>query len=173
MSDAHLERLLAELGERAQAEITQVAADAAARAQSVREGCQVRLESRRSSALAALDSEFARRRTSALAEARRRARGAVLREQHALVDRVLGRIRRLAVERLADPASACGVARRAEVLRSYAVGADPATERVESGMRLTADGGHLLIDDTVDAWLDADRAAIAIDVCRAMEHSSC
>lgn len=173
MPDEHLERLLAELGERAKAEIAQVQTDAAARAESVRTGRAERANARRAEAVAALEAEFTHRRASSLAEARRRARGVVLCAQHRLVDRVLDKIRLRAAERLAEPASACGKERRAALLRSYAIGADASIECVESGIRLTADGGHLSIDDTVDAWLEADRAAIAIDVCLAVEKSSC
>ena len=171
--DAHLERLLAELGERAQSEIAQVRTEAAARAGSIRAGCASRAEARRTEALAALDAEFSRRRMTVLAEARRRARGTVLRAQYALVDRVFREIRALATERLAQPSSDCGIQRRSALLRSYAATSDAVIERTDSGVRLTADGGHLSIDDTVDAWLDADRAAIAIDVCRAVEKSTC
>lgn len=173
MADAHLERLLAELGERARVEIAQVEADAVVRADAVRARCASAVDARRDGALAALEADLERRRMSALAEARRRGRGAVLRAQHALVDRVLERVRRRAADRLARPESECGVQRRSARLRSYAIGADASVERVASGLRLTADGGHLSIDDTVDAWLDADRAAIAIDVCRAVESASC
>lgn len=173
MADAHLERLLAELGERAQAEIVQVQTDAAARAESVRAGCAERTQSRRAEAVAALEAEFTHRRAISLADARRRARGAVLRAQHQLVDRVLEKIRLRAAERLAQPESARGIATRSALLRCYAMTPDASIECVTSGIRLTADGGHLSIEDTVDAWLDADRAAIAIDVCHAVEKSSC
>lgn len=173
MADAHLERLLAELGGRAQAEMAQVGADAAARAESMRADCVAGAAVRRAEAFAALDAEFALRRLSALAEARRRARGLVLCAQHAFVDRVLDRIRVLAIGRLADPANEYGIARRSAILRSYAVSADARIERSESGIRLTADAGHLAIDDSIDAWLEADRAAIAIDVCHAVEIASC
>ena len=173
MADEHLERLLAELGERAQAEIAQVGTDAETRAQSIRIDAVARAAARKAAAVADLEAEFARRRTSELAEARRRARGGVLCAQHALVDRVLDRIRMLATERLAQPLSDCGIAARSALLRSYAVTADASVERVESGIRLSADGGHLTIDDTVEAWLEADRAAIAIDVCRVVEASPC
>ena len=173
MTDGHLERLLAELGERAHAEIAQVEADAAARADAIRARCASAIEARRAEALAAVEADMARRRTTTVAEARRRGRGAVLRAQHALVDRVLEKIRACAAERLAEPASACGIERRSTILRAYAVGADSAIERGIDGLRMTADHGHLSIDDTVDAWLDADRAAIAIDVCRAVEAPSC
>ncbi|HEU4612656.1 MAG TPA: hypothetical protein VFS15_11290 [Kofleriaceae bacterium] len=50
---------------------------------------------------------------------------------------------------------------------------DASVERMSGGLRLTADGGHLSIDDTIDAWLEADRAAIAIAVCRAVESARC
>lgn len=173
MADVHLERLLQELDERARTEIAQVEADAATRAEQIRAGGTARGEARKAEALAALETEFARQRNTAVADARRRARGAVLRAQHDLVDRVLAQIRVRAAERLADPASAFGIKRRSELLRAYAVSEDASVESVESGIRVTADGGHLTIDDTVDAWLDADRAAIAIDVCHAVETSSC
>ena len=173
MVDAHLERLLAELGDRAQSEIAQVRADATARAESIRAAGMAGAAARRAAALAAVDADFARRRVGALAEARRRARGAVLCAQHTLVDRVLARVRILAAARLAEPTSACGVARRSVLLRSYVVGSDAVIDRSESGIRLTADGGHLTIDDTIDAWLEADRAAIAIDVCHAVEQRPC
>lgn len=173
MADTHLERLLAELGARAQAEIAQVEADATARAQAVRAESTARREARRAEALAALDAEFAQRRHAAIADARRRARRVVLCAQHAMVERVLARIRLLAVERLSEPASECAIARRAALLRSYAVTSDAVIERLESGIRLRADCGHLSIDDTVDAWLDADRATIAIDVCRSVEAATC
>ena len=169
MGDAHLERLLAELGDRAQSEIAQVRADAAARAESIRAAGVAGAAARCAEALAALDADVARRRIGALADARRRARGAVLRAQHALVDRVLAKVRVLAATRLAEPISECGIARRSALLRSYAVRSDVTVDRTASGIRLTADGGHLAIDDTIDAWLDADRAAIAIDVCHAVE----
>ena len=173
MADTHLERLLVELGARAQAEIAQVEADAVARAHTIRAASTARGEARKAEAIAALDVEFAQRRNSAIADARRRARRVVLCAQHGMVDRVLARIRRLAVERLAEPASECGVARRSALLRSYAVTSNAVIERLEDGIRLQADGGHLSIDDTVDAWLAADRAAIAIDACRSVEDAPC
>ena len=169
MADAHLERLLAELDERARTEIAQVEADAAARATAIREEACKRAAACKVEALSALDAEFARHRGSELAEARRRARGTLLTAQHALVERVLDRARTLAVARLATPESRCGLDRRATLLASYAIGADAAIERLESGLRLTADFGHLAVNDTVDAWLESDRAAIAIELCRAVE----
>ena len=173
MPDAHLERLLTELGARAGAEIAQVEADARARADAIRARCAAAVDARRAVAIATVDADLARRRTSALAEARRRGRGAVLRAQHALVDLVVERIRQQAARQFAQPESERGFSRRCAILRSYAVSADASVERVASGLRLTADDGHLSIDDTVDAWLDADRAAIAIDVCHAVERASC
>ena len=169
MADAHLERLLAELDERARTEIGQVEADAAARATAIRDEACKRAAARKAESLSALDAEFARHRGSELAEARRRARGTLLAAQHALVDRVLDRARALAVARLASSDSNCGLDRRATLLASYAIGADPTVERLESGLRLTADSGHLEVNDTVDAWLESDRAAIAIELCRAVE----
>jgi hypothetical protein len=169
MADAHLERLLAELGERARTEIAQVEADAAVRAAAIRDEACTRAAAHTAEALSALEAELAHRRGTELAEARRRARGALLTAQHALVGRVLDRARALAIARLAAPESKCGLDRRAAVLGSYAVGADAVIERLESGLRLTADSGHLSVDDTVDAWLESDRAAIAIELCRAVE----
>ena len=173
MPDEHLERLLAELGERAQAEIAQVHTDATSRAAAIRCNAAAQADARRLAALQALEADLAHRTMSALADARRQARGTVLRAQHALVDRVLARARALVIEHLADPASDCGITRRAEVLRSYAMTSDAAIERGDAGIRLAADAGHLSIDDTVDAWLDADRGAIAIEVCQAVEASPC
>lgn len=169
MADGHLERLLVELDERARTEIAQVEADAAARATAIRDEACRRAAVREAGALSALDAEFAHRRGSELAEARRRARGTLLTAQHALVGRVLDRARSLAITRLATPESKRDLDRRAALLGSYAMGADATIERLESGLRLTADSGHLSVDDTVDAWLESDRAAIAIELCRAVE----
>ena len=88
-------------------------------------------------------------------------------------DAMVERIRQQAATQFAQPESERGFSRRCAILRSYAVSADASVERVASGLRLTADDGHLSIDDTVDAWLDADRGAIAIEVCQAVEASPC
>jgi vacuolar-type H+-ATPase subunit E/Vma4 len=194
--DAHFQRLLGELGARAGAELDQVSAAAQARADSIRVESAARIEKRREAAIAQCDEDVQRSRNSALAAARHEGRRRLLDTQHALVERVVS----AAVEATNRKLSLCvnpdRLSRRAGELLSYA-GNGPAELRCRTpiaeqiaarlrprganvvadddaawGLTLVADDGRLTIDDTVDAWLEAERAAIAITVCRRIEEHS-
>jgi hypothetical protein len=39
----------------------------------------------------------------------------------------------------------------------------------ENGITIIGTQGRLVVDDSVDAWLESEHAQIAIDVCRAVE----
>ena len=192
--DPHFERLLEELGARSRAEIDQVLQAARTRAAAIAVESNGRIAERRTEALASYDEEARRARGNAVATARRDGRRALLEAQHALIDRVLSAARDVTTRRLGLCVDADRVARRAGELLAYAgpgtvelrcrepmarqvvpALASDARVRVVAddsapwGLTLVGDGGRLSIDDTVDAWLAGQRAAIAIDVCRAME----
>ncbi len=186
--DTHLDRLLAELGDRAQAELEQVRRDADAQAQAMSHAAEARAQIRTATALAECEAETMRRQANAIADARRAARGALLQAQHALVDRVCARARRRLAPRFADAANGDTMHRRLAELVTFAATTDvearvpsgtaidstPQWRKTESpnappGFTLIGDGGHVIIEDTVDAWLNANRPQIAIDVCRAVE----
>jgi len=170
MSDEHLDRLLAELGARAGAELEQVRASAEAEASALLGAADERGAARLTAALAASDADYERRRAAAAAGARHDARGALLEAQHALVTRVLERARALvAAELAARPESPALTTRLAE-LSTYAVNAK--VER-RDGLVLVANEGRLVIEDTIDAWLDSERAQCAIDICQAVEQAAC
>jgi hypothetical protein len=155
-----------------------------------------RVEKRREAAIAECDEDIRRWRNSAAAAARYEGRRRLLGSQHALVERVLT----AAVEATNRKLSLCvnpeHLAKRAGELLSYvgnvtaefrcrppiaeqiAARLDPRAARVVAdddapwGLTLVGDDGRLTIDDTVNAWLEAERAAIAITVCRRIEERS-
>lgn len=168
MVDEHLEGLLAELGERATSEIAQAAAAGQAEAEQIRAAAHASANERTAKALADCASEQARRRASETAVARRRARGVLLEAQHAFVSRALVRAKELIAERL-RAAGPQAMQARVDALVSYTADGDATVKRDEEGIRVVADGGHLHIDDTVNAWLEQNRAELAIAICRAAE----
>jgi len=166
MAEAHFEQLLAELGERASAELAQVQTDGERLSVQVLADADARVMQRRNEALAACESEYARRRAGAAADARHAARGNLLRAQHALVATVIARARAIVAERLGREGETPAIAARVSELSSYAAGG---TVTRGDGLSLVANEGRIVIDDSIDAWLDGERAQIAIDVCRAVE----
>lgn len=166
MSDSHFERLLAELGERAGAELEQARADAQTRADEILGAAEVRVAKRRDDALVVREAEYARRGAAAAADARHAARASLLRAQHALVAMVIERARAIVVERLEHDGDSPALAARIAELSSYATNG---TVTRRDGLELVANEGRLVIDDSVGAWLAGERAQIAIDVCRAVE----
>lgn len=168
MADEHLERLLADLGERAKSEITQATAAGQAEVEQILTAARASARDRKAKALADCESEQARSRAAALAVARRRSRGALLNAQHAFVNRALTRAAELITERL-RVAGPQAMQPRVDALMSYAAEGDAQIRRDEHGIRLTADGGHLRIDDTVDEWIERNRSELAIAICRAAE----
>lgn len=188
MADSHLDQLIAELGRRAHDELEVVAREAQARIDEIRRAARQQEDTDRGNALAALEADYERRTTVAVADARRAARAAMLSAQHGLVDRVLQRTRDIVARRFAPYAAANGsvaspagsrvdlasrLHARAEELASYASGGDADVAYAASGISLVADGGRLRIDDTVDAWLAGERRQLAIDVCRSLESVPC
>jgi vacuolar-type H+-ATPase subunit E/Vma4 len=171
MTDAHLDRLLEELGARATAELNAVRDAAVANAADVLAAAAANVDARGAAALAACDAECERHRANALATTRREARAALLHAQHALVDRVIGRAKAIIVQRLAAESSSELLTKRSAALAAFAFGHANVVRGAE-GLRLEADDGRLTIDDTVDAWLARRRARIAIDVCRAVERDT-
>jgi vacuolar-type H+-ATPase subunit E/Vma4 len=166
MAEPHLERLLAELGERAGAEIAQVRADAESEASELLLAANRRIAAHRQDALTTCEADYARRRASAAGDARTAARGDLLRAQHALVDLVIGRARTMLAERLERERHSSSVDARVAELQSF-VPNGVVTRR--DGLQLVANDGKILIDDTIDAWLEGERARIAIEVCRVVE----
>ena len=192
--DPHFERLLEELGAHSRAEIDQVLEAARTRAAAIEAESTDRIARRRTAVLASCDEDWRRARDNAVAGARLDGRRALLEVQHALVDRTVRAAREVTTTRLGLCSDPDRVARRAAELVSYAgdgnvelrgresvarhlapAFASDARVRVVAGdtepwgLTVVGDGGRLTIDDTVDAWLDGQRAAIAIDVVRAME----
>ncbi|HVX38193.1 MAG TPA: hypothetical protein VHB25_01375 [Gemmatimonadaceae bacterium] len=169
-----MNRLLDELETRARAEIEQVERDARDRADALAVGVHEAAAARQAAALAECDAAFARRRAAAVADARREARLALLHAQHAFVDRVLERVQADLAARLAASGVDAFTA-RVDELRAFAASgaAEIALDARRGGFTLVADGGHLVIDDTVDAWLAAERARLAIDICRDAESAPC
>jgi len=194
--DAHFQRLFNELGARARAEIDQVSAAACARADAVLAESAARITHRRASAIAAADGDAQHSRNDMLAAIRHDGRRALLEAQHALVERVIGAAREATNRRLSLCLSTDRLVNRAGELLSY-TGNNPAelrcrrsiAEQIASrldvrganvvaddnapwGLTLIGDEGRFTIEDTVDAWLNAERAAIAITVCRRIEQGS-
>jgi hypothetical protein len=167
LAEPHFERLLAELGARAGSELAQVQADADAEACKILSAADRRIARRRDEALAACDAEYARCRAVAAADARHAARADLLRAQHALVDRVIERARSAVAERLAETNGSRALDERVADLSSYAP--LDAVVMKEKGITIIGTQGRLVVDDSVDAWLESERAQIAIDVCRAVE----
>lgn len=168
MADEHLERLLAELGERAKSEITQATAAGQAEVGRILSAARASARERTAKALADCEAEQARSRAAAIAVARRRARGALLEAQHAFVNRALACGAQLITERL-RAAGPQAMQTRVDALMSYAPESDAEVRRGDDGIRLTADGGRLRIDDTVSTWLEHNRSELAIAICRAAE----
>jgi vacuolar-type H+-ATPase subunit E/Vma4 len=168
VADEHLERLLAELGERAKSEITQATAAGQADVERILSAAHANARERMAKAVADCESEQARSRATAIALARRRARGALLDAQHAFVNRALTRAADFITDRL-RVAGPQALQARVDALMSYTSEGDAQVRRGDDGIRLTADGGHLRIDDTVSAWLGQNRTELAIAICRAAE----
>ena len=194
--DARFQRLLGELGARARAELDQVSAAAQARADSIRVESAARIEKRRGAAMAECDEDVRRSRNGALAAARHDGRRRLLDSQHALVERVVSAAVEATNRKLSLCVSPDRLLRRAGELLSY-IGSGPAELRCRTsiaehiaaqlgprdakvvadddapwGLTLVGDDGRLTIDDTVGAWLEAERAAIAIAVCQRIEEHS-
>lgn len=192
--DPHFERLLEELGARSRAEIDQVLEAARSRAAAIEAESTHRIAQRRAAVLASCDDDLRRASDNAVAGARLDGCRGLLEAQYALVDRILTAAREVATTRLGLCVDPDHVVRRAAELVSYAGDgnvelrcreslarhlapalASDARVRVVAGdaepwgLTVICDGGRLTIDDTVDAWLDGQRAAIAIDVVRAVE----
>lgn len=168
MPDRHLERLLADLGARAASEIAQATAAGQAEAERIRVAAQEKARELMARALADCELELARSRATEIAVKRRSARGALLDAQHAFVSRSLARAAELIAERLRG-AGRNAMQTRVDALVSYAPDANPEVRQGDDGIRVSADGGHLRIDDTVSAWLDQNRAELAIAICHAGE----
>ena len=173
MSDAHLDRLLAELDERVRGDIAAVDAETESRIGELRAEQNARLDADRKTALAACERQAARDEASAVAAMKRERRSALLTAQHALVDRVLARVARQLAECFEHSAGHSGIARRAGALREFACSSDVTIDVTSGGISLVADGGHLRIHDTVDAWLVAERPRLSIEICRMMESTTC
>jgi vacuolar-type H+-ATPase subunit E/Vma4 len=165
VAEEHLERLLVELGARASTELEQVRSDADGLAAQILSDADARVDARRDNALATCEADYARRRAAAAAGARHDSRAALLRAQHAFVETVIGRARAIVVERLDREGDTPAIAARVAELSSYA---EDGTITRRDGLVLTTNRG-LVIDDSVDAWLDGEREQIAIDLCRAVE----
>ena len=172
MADAHVERLLAELGERANAELAQAEAAARERADAVREAARRRAEAARTAIVAAAEAEEAARRAAAVANAQAAARGALLEAQHAFVARVRDAARARVTARLASAGDSEHMRARITALEAFAMTKDVRVERGPGGLELVADGRHLRIADDVDAWLAAEAPQIALDACRALEEAA-
>jgi hypothetical protein len=168
MADEHLERLLAELGERAKLEIAQATAAGQAEAERVRAVAELNARERIADALRICEREEAQRRAGEVAVARRRGRRALLEAQHAFVNRVLARAAELIAERLRT-AGPEAMQARVDSLLSYAADHDADVRADATGITVLADGGHLRIDDSVNAWLEQNHAELAIAVCRVIE----
>jgi vacuolar-type H+-ATPase subunit E/Vma4 len=168
MADEHLERLLAELGERAKSEIAQATTAGQAEAERILSAARANAHERMVDAVGECESEQARSRATAIAVARRRARRALLEAQHAFVNRALACGAQLVTERL-RAAGPQATQARVDALMSYTSESDAQVRRGDDGIRLTADGGHLRIDDTVSAWLEQNRSELVIAICRAAE----
>lgn len=189
--DGGTERLLHELEERARAEAAAVLGDAERQASEIRAAAASRGAERHAAAIRACDDEVSIGHAEALADARLAARRRLLEAQHAAVARVLEEVRRVAAAEANDWSVPDEIldARVAEVL-SY-LGGDPAelhcppalVERIsalartdavsvrgdpaiEVGVRASTLDGRVTVDDTLDAWLLHDRAALAIEICR-------
>lgn len=173
MVEAHLDRLLAELDERARADIAAVAAETASRIGTMRADQSARLEAERRSALAACERQAACDQASAVAAMKRERRSALLMAQHGLVERVLARVTVQLAGCFEHTAGHAGITRRADMLREFACSSDVSIVVSSNGISLVADGGHLRIHDTVDAWLAAERPRLSIEICRMMESTTC
>src|SRR5690348_11100723 len=135
MPEAHLDRLLAELGERAGAEIAQVRADAESEASDLLLAANRRVAAKREAALIACDADRALRRAAVAANARTAARGDLLRAQHTLVGVVIDRARSIVVERLEQELESASISARIAELQSFAP--DGVVTRAD-GLRLVA-----------------------------------
>lgn len=190
-----VEPLLAELAQRASAEAEARLSAARAEADRIREAGAALRQARREEALAHSEAEAWRCGQPELARATREARQRVLGARRALVDRVLAgalSLMRARAERSAPPVEWLRL-RVAEVL-SFTGGSEvelqcpagwvaalgavvvgrpnvrvvPAPEAA-TGLRALDPESRLTVDDTADGWLRRERAALAIDICRAAE----
>lgn len=192
-----VEPLLAELAQRAAAEAEARLSAARAEAGRIREAGAAGRQARRDQAIASSEAEAWRCGQPELARATREARQRVLKARWALVDRVLAAalsMMRERAERSAPPVEWLRV-RVAEVL-SFAGGSEvelqcPAGWAVAlgavvaahpnvrvvpapaaaTGLRALDPETRLTVDDTADGWLRRERAALAIEICRAAEES--
>ena len=193
MEDDHLRRLLAELDDRSNAEIEQVRSEGRAAVDTIRRDAAQRTAERERAAIASCVEECARQRAESLAAARRQARADLLVAQHALVDRVIARVRSEMDERFSARCALPALFRRVDDLRSYAPddvtvtcraklagplrAARPSLhvavdEDVSWGVLLTTADGHMSIADTVDAWLDEQHRILAMKICLDLETAS-
>jgi vacuolar-type H+-ATPase subunit E/Vma4 len=194
--DSRFERLLDELGTRARAETDQVLATARARATAVAAESTARIEQRRTAAIESCDAEASHARNAALSKARHEGRRALLAAQHAFVDKILDASRGATHRKLGLCANTERLVSRSEELASFSGNGTtevrcrtPMAQQITSGLgrrgvrvipddeapwglTLVADNGRLVIEDTVDAWLSSQRAAIAIDGCHRIEEGS-
>jgi vacuolar-type H+-ATPase subunit E/Vma4 len=170
VSDGHVERLLVELEERANAEIAQVEEEARVRVAAIATSAAAAAERITQLALRACEADEARRRAVEVAGAQRASRGALLVAQHAFVDRVMARTHDIVRERLASIDDQA-ISTRVAQLRRYAMTTDVRVDQDDEGITLAADGGHLTIADDITSWLARDRAIVAIEACRAVENS--
>jgi vacuolar-type H+-ATPase subunit E/Vma4 len=185
-----LDRLLSELEARSRGEIDGVLADARARAAAVRRDAENKRAMRREAALTACEQELAVARRLSLAKAHARARARLLAAQQALVARVLDSARALGPLRLAAVSDEVLRARLAELLAfvdtrgggatlychptilSRLASMVPAEVRVHEdptlggGIRLLAEDGRVTVEDTLEAWFERERGALAQAICR-------
>jgi hypothetical protein len=173
MPDAHLERLLTELGERARGEITAVDADADERIASLRAEWAQRFVDERERALAECERRAASDAAGEIAALKRDRRSVLLGAQHTLVERVLARASLSLASCFEHAGGHRAVASHIDMLREFAGSPDVEVSVSSRGITMTADGGHLRIDDSIDAWLAAERPRLAIDICRMAESTTC
>lgn len=193
MASAAIDQLLSELENRSAREVAAILAEARAEADRLRAAARAEVERRRAQAVAQCDRDANDELRQLLAAAARAGRAELLEAQHAFVDRVLARAKADAAARLLDPATLPRLATRVEELAAFIPDSvqircptslvaaleqrlrhQPRlrpipTEGDEIGLVLVSDDGRLRIDDTVDGWLDATRAAHAIWLCHAVE----
>lgn len=186
--DEHLDRLLAELGERSNAEIAKIQSEGRAAVDTIRRDVAARIAKGRDAAIAACEAESAERRAEAIAAARSRARSSLLRAQHTLVDRVLDLARAESASRFASACVVPTLVARTRDLLTY-VPEDGAVVRCRAqlsqwlrspiapvkvadddaadwGVIVSTSDGRLVVDDTVTTWFQREQPTLSMTICR-------